>query len=174
VADSFNQSLANMRTPAPPGAWQNTPTPANSKKGILKVRFNEADTAANQSHPFQNNVPPLDQAEVSSTDETSEGNLQSSQKIVTICDSFGRECKFDENGKEILSSPVVGPSEHSPPRKPASVRVVDSLGNVIVSPSPPPQDESSDLEQVGPEGTYTKMGAKISDMKKGIEQVESR
>lgn len=173
--DPPSQSLSNTRTPAPPGAWQNTPSSSLPRKGILKVRFDEADTDANhQSHSFQNTVPSLEQIEHSSVEDISEDDTQPPKKAVTLVDSYGRERKFDENGKEMVLPPVAALLEHSPPRKPASVRVVDSLGNEVIPSLAAPPDLSSDIEQAGPDVNITKIGAKISAIKEGLERVEMR
>lgn len=163
-----SMTIAVGQTPAPPGAWKGTPV-APERKGILKVRFDES-TAINHTNEVSQGATNVPNAIDTSSDIDDEPGPT---RAVRLVDSFGRERRFDEDGKEVNLPPVslareLSMSKHSP-----SVRLVDSMGNEL-DPSATSPDNTSDLGDItGPE-LISKLSSKVIDARKSIESFESR
>jgi hypothetical protein len=161
-------TIAVGQTPAPPGAWKGTPV-ALERKGILKVRFDES-TATNHTNEVSQDATNAPNAVDNSSDIDDEPGPT---RAVRLVDSFGRERRFDEDGKEVTLPPVslareLSMSKHSP-----SVRLVDSMGNELDL-SAASQDNTSDLGDItGPE-LISKLSSRVVDARKSIESFESR
>jgi hypothetical protein len=141
-------------TPAPPGAYLTTPTPAK-RKGILKVRF-DGDMHAPEDaieEPIADVVSAGRSKSTgpSSPSSSSEGDVPplnlspTRRKGLRHVDEYGRVRRFTEDGEEIKLDtrrksgngteslePVVADEMTMTPRRRAKIRQVDALGNEVI------------------------------------------
>ncbi|KAG8817958.1 hypothetical protein FRC17_011027, partial [Serendipita sp. 399] len=144
--DSFSQSIVGQ-TPAPPGAWKSTPISSENRRSVAKVRFEDQESEISQKESDNANTEPA----------------------VTLVDSYGRELKLDHGGNDIGFAEV---ELDAVPRHTASVRIVDSLGNELERSLA--SEISEDYDHLDYGTTLTAMTAKIDDMRKGIDDAETR
>jgi len=174
MPDGPSSAFAYTQTPAPPGAWKGTPLPPQSRKSILKVRFdNPLSPTSQKADLLSQNANHVGSTRILDVSDSEDVDSVPA-RAVTLVDSFGRERKFDENGEEIGLPPVREPLETQPRKQAASVRLVDNMGNELDPSSFTSQDSPSDVGEYDDIALVDKIRGNVTVLQQGIEKVESR
>ncbi|KAF8588699.1 hypothetical protein K439DRAFT_584670 [Ramaria rubella] len=189
-----------LQTPAPPGAYRATPTPAK-RKGILKVRFDgdsqPSEGVANEStHGVivtSGNIPSKTSGSSSPPSPSSEDDVPflnlspSRHKGLRLVDEYGRARRFTEDGEEIILDTrrrnAVKSENDQPaiddvtitPRRRAKMRQVDSFGNEVTGTeaSSPKEVRTGEVpETKGTKAVFSRLAKSLGEVRHELAEEE--
>ncbi|EPQ57166.1 hypothetical protein GLOTRDRAFT_115203 [Gloeophyllum trabeum ATCC 11539] len=143
------------QTPAPPGAWMNTP--GSRRKSILKVRFEVETSESEASHAGLGigNGAPYGAPQFKLEDNSDESGLQHAREPAEHGPDGANALKSnEEQASEHPSFSLTPPSPQRTPRKGPSIRVLDAFGREAPNDEVAIKQEDDDEEvQVKEEAT---------------------